>query len=271
MHSKLKLFANQTPQDIAVLNADDEVCQAILPQISSKTIIFSMLQQLKQNSVYVKPSFLPEDDDDTLRHIIYVDEAGQEHEIVAVHEIGLPGRYNVENALASVAISIAAGVDPASLREPLMSFRGVEHRLEYVDSKQDVAFYNNSKATNSKATIMALGAIKEPIILIAGGLNRGSDYMELLPYLKDKVKAVVAIGQTKEKIAAVASKAGLTEIHLVDTEGSAAETLQNATWQAAKLAVAGDVVLLSPACASWDMFKSYEERGRIFKEAVHTL
>jgi UDP-N-acetylmuramoylalanine--D-glutamate ligase len=230
-----------------------------------------MLQQLEQNGVYVKPAFLPQEDDNKLRHIIYVDDAGQEHEIVAVHEIGLPGRYNVENALAAVAISIAVGVNPASLREPLMSFRGVEHRLEYVETKQGVVFYNNSKATNSKATIMALGALKEPIILIAGGLDRGSDYLELLPYLQSKVKAVVALGQTKEKIAAVASKAGLTEIHLVDTESSAAETLQNATRQAAKLAGTGDVVLLSPACASWDMFKSYEERGRIFKEAVHTL
>lgn len=269
--SKQKLFANQTSQDIAVLNADDEICQTILSQLKSKTLLFSMLKNLEQNGVYVKPAFLPQEDDDKLRHIIYVDEAGQEHEIVAIHEIGLPGRYNVENALAAVAISIAAGVNPASLREPLMSFRGVEHRLEYVETKQGVVFYNNSKATNSKATIMALGALKEPIILIAGGLDRGSDYLELVPYLQSKVKAVVAIGETKEKIAAVASKAGLTEIHLVDTEGSAAETLQNATRQAAKLAGTGDVVLLSPACASWDMFKSYEERGRIFKEAVHTL
>lgn len=271
VHSKLKLFANQTPQDIAVLNADDEICRTVLPQLRSKIITFSMLQQLEKNGVYVKPAFLPQEDDDQLRHIIYVDEAGQEHEIVAVHEIGLPGRFNVENALAATAISIAAGANPARLRDPLISFRGVEHRLEYVETKQGVAYYNNSKATNSKATIMALSAIKEPIILIAGGLDRGSDYMELLPYLRSNVKAVVAIGETKEKIAAIASKAGLTEIHLVDTEGSTEQTLQNATLQAAKLAGAGDVVLLSPACASWDMFKSYEERGRIFKEAVHTL
>lgn len=271
VQSKQKLFANQSSEDIAVLNGDDPVCQDLLPGLKSKVILFSMLQQLEQESVYVKPAYLSEVEDDKIRHIVYRDGTGQEQEIIAVDEIGLPGRFNVENALAAIAISIAAGVNPASLKEPLMSFRGVEHRLEYVETKDDVAYYNNSKATNAKATIMALGALKEPIVLIAGGLDRGSDYMELLPFLENNVKAVVALGQTKEKIASVAKKAGLTKIHLVDTEGSAAETLQNATFQAAKLAQAGDVVLLSPACASWDMFKSYEERGRIFKEAVHTL
>ncbi|MNJ42066.1 UDP-N-acetylmuramoylalanine--D-glutamate ligase [compost metagenome] len=271
VQSKQKLFANQGAGDVAVLNADDPVCQDLLPSLKSKVILFSMLQQLEQESVYVKPAYLPEAQDDKIRHVVYRDEIGLEQEIVAVDEIGLPGRFNVENALAAIAISIAAGVNPTDLKEPLMSFRGVEHRLEYVETKADVAYYNNSKATNAKATIMALGALKEPIVLIAGGLDRGSDYMELLPFLENNVKAVVALGQTKEKIATVAKKAGLTKIHLVDTEGSAAETLQNATYQAAKLAQAGDVVLLSPACASWDMFTSYEERGRIFKEAVHTL
>lgn len=271
VESKQNLFENHSSEDIAVLNADDPICQNLRPRLESRVILFSMLQEVGQESVYVKPAYLPQGEDDIQRVIVYKDKTGLEQEVIAVDEIGLPGRFNVENALAAIAISIAAGVEPSILREPLMSFRGVEHRLEYVETKSGVAYYNNSKATNAKATMMALGALKAPIVLIAGGLDRGSDYMELLPFLKNSVKAVVAIGQTKEKIAAVAKKAGLTNIHLVDTEGSAAETLQNATFQAAKLADQGDVVLLSPACASWDMFKSYEERGRIFKEAVHTL
>ncbi|MNE71899.1 UDP-N-acetylmuramoylalanine--D-glutamate ligase [compost metagenome] len=147
----------------------------------------------------------------------------------------------------------------------------MEHRLEFVETRDGVTYYNNSKATNSKATVMALGALHSPIILIAGGLDRGSDYMELLPSLQKNVKAVVVLGQTKEKIAKVAKLAGLTDIVVVDTVDSAAQTLQTALKQASRLAESGDVVLLSPACASWDMFTSYEERGRIFKEAVHTL
>ncbi|MED4958206.1 cyanophycin synthetase, partial [Paenibacillus macerans] len=157
------------------------------------------------------------------------------------------------------------------LVEPLRTFRGVEHRLEYVEEKRGVVYYNNSKATNAKATIMALGALTAPIVLIAGGLDRGSDYTELVPVFKQKVKALVALGQTKEKIAEAGKLAGLSAIVVVDNGDSAAETLRTALKEAAALAASGDAVLLSPACASWDMFSSYEERGRIFKEAVHTL
>lgn len=120
--------------------------------------------------------------------------------IIDIADIALPGRFNIENALAAVAAAIAAGAAPEALAEPLRTFHGVEHRLEYVDEKQGVVYYNNSKATNSKATVMALGALQAPIVLIAGGLDRGSDYMELLPVFKEKVKAVVAMGQTKEKL-----------------------------------------------------------------------
>ncbi|MNH29591.1 UDP-N-acetylmuramoylalanine--D-glutamate ligase [compost metagenome] len=152
----------------------------------------------------------------------------------------------------------------------LASFRGVEHRLEYVADKAGAAYFNNSKATNSKATTMALGSFKQPVVLIAGGLDRGSDYMELLPVLGG-VKGVVLLGETKDKLAKVAGMAGVKHIISVDNGESAAAVLQEAVREASAIAEAGDVVLLSPACASWDMFTSYEERGRIFKEAVHTL
>jgi UDP-N-acetylmuramoylalanine--D-glutamate ligase len=140
-----------------------------------------------------------------------------------------------------------------------------------VADKAGAAYYNNSKATNSKATAMALGSFRRPVILIAGGLDRGSDYMELLPVLGGNVKALVALGQTKDKLIRVAQMAGVNTLISVDNGESAAAVLQEAVREASALAEEGDVVLLSPACASWDMFTSYEERGRIFKEAVHNL
>ncbi|WP_334071902.1 MULTISPECIES: UDP-N-acetylmuramoyl-L-alanine--D-glutamate ligase [Paenibacillus] len=269
--SKAKLFANQTESDIAVINWDDPVCRELVPYIKAKLLPFSMAEELRTAGVYVQPSFIPGVQDNLTRHIVYRDEAGAEHRILDIAEIGLAGRFNVGNALAAAAASLAAGAAPEALAGPLRSFRGVEHRLEFVEVKSGVAYYNNSKATNSKATVTALGALDRPIVLIAGGLDRGSDYMELLPAFKERVKAVVAIGQTKEKIGRVAELAGLSDIVLVDTGTSAADTLREAINAAAELAADGDIVLLSPACASWDMFSSYEERGRIFKEAVHTL
>lgn len=269
--SKAKLFAGQSESDIAVINWDDPVCRELVPYIKARLIPFSMTEELQSEGVYIHPSFVPDVEDCLKRSILYRDAQDQLRTIIEVDEIALPGRFNIENALAAIAVSLAAGADSEGLREPLRSFRGVEHRLEYVEVKQGVTYYNNSKATNSKATTMALGAISAPIVLIAGGLDRGSDYMELLPVFSDKVKAVVAIGQTKEKIGHIAALAGLTDIRLVDTGDSATEVLRAAIIEAASLAESGDVVLLSPACASWDMFASYEERGRIFKEVVHTL
>lgn len=269
--SKAKLFANQREMDRAVINWDDPACRELVPYIQARLIPFSMTEELLTEGVFIHPSFVPEQEDGLSRSIIYRNAEGEAEHIINVDEIALPGRFNVENALAAVAISIAAGAAPKALSEPLRTFRGVEHRLEFVAVKDEVAYYNNSKATNSKATLMALEALHEGIVLIAGGLDRGSDYMELLPAFKAKTKAIVALGQTKEKIASVAKLAGLSRVVVVDNGDSAADTLRSALKEAAALAEPGDIVLLSPACASWDMFASYEERGRIFKDAVHTL
>ncbi|CAH1196151.1 UDP-N-acetylmuramoylalanine--D-glutamate ligase [Paenibacillus auburnensis] len=267
--SKAKLFANQGPSDTAVLNWDDPVCRELVPYIKAGILPFSMTEELVQG-IFVRPSYVPDTEDDLERVIIYRDYSESETEIAKVNTIGLPGRFNVENALAACGIAIAAGADPAVLGEVLASFRGVEHRLEYVADKEGAAYFNNSKATNSKATTMALGSFKQPVVLIAGGLDRGSDYMELLPVLGG-VKGVVLLGETKDKLAKVASLAGVKHVISVDNGESAAAVLQEAVREASAIAEAGDVVLLSPACASWDMFTSYEERGRIFKEAVHNL
>lgn len=269
--SKAKLFANQTESDTAVINWDDPVCRGLVPYISARLVPFSMSERLMSEGVYIEPPYLPNETDGGPRTAVYRDSDGSVIDIIRVDEIGLPGRFNVENALAAIAACLAAGASPDQLIEQLRAFRGVEHRLEHVAVKEGVAYYNNSKATNSKATTMAIEALDAPIVLIAGGLDRGSDYMELVPVFRNKVKAVVALGETKEKIARIAELAGLSDVLLVDTEDNAAETLRTATRKAAALAEPGDIVLLSPACASWDMFASYEERGRIFKEAVHTL
>ncbi|HAF99898.1 UDP-N-acetylmuramoyl-L-alanine--D-glutamate ligase [Paenibacillus lactis] len=272
--SKAKLFANQTADDTAVLNWDDPVCRSLVPYIKARILPFSMNEVLREG-VYVMPPYGAEGQmpggEEPERTVVYTDEKGFTHEIIRVENIGLPGRFNVGNALAASAIAITAGVSPDRLEPVLSSFRGVEHRLEFVDERDGIAYYNNSKATNSKATNMALTSFKEPIVLIAGGLDRGSDYEELVPSLRERVKAVVLLGQTKEKIAAAAEKAGLKQIILVDNGKDAADTLTMAVQEAARLAEPGDIVLLSPACASWDMFPSFEVRGRIFKEAVHNL
>ncbi|WP_151735841.1 UDP-N-acetylmuramoyl-L-alanine--D-glutamate ligase [Paenibacillus tengchongensis] len=267
--SKAKLFTNQGPEDTAVLNWDDPVCRGLVPYVKAGILPFSMTEELVQG-VFVRPTYVPDTEDHLKRSIIYRDYSETETVIAEVDSIGLPGRFNVENALAACGIAIAAGAPPEALGEVLASFRGVEHRLEYVAEKQGAAYYNNSKATNSKATAMALGSFKQPVVLIAGGLDRGSDYMELLPVLGG-VKALVALGQTRDKLAKVADMAGVKRVISVDNGESAAAVLQQAVREASALAGAGDVVLLSPACASWDMFTSYEERGRIFKEAVHNL
>ncbi|KUP22886.1 UDP-N-acetylmuramoyl-L-alanine--D-glutamate ligase [Paenibacillus sp. DMB5] len=267
--SKAKLFANQKPEDTAVLNWDDPVCRELVPYIKAGILPFSMTEELVQG-IFVRPSYVPDTEDDLERVIVYRDYSESETEIAKVSSIGLPGRFNVENALAACGIAISAGADPAVLGGVLASFRGVEHRLEYVAEKAGTAYYNNSKATNSKATTMALGSFKQPLVLIAGGLDRGSDYMELLPVLGG-LKGIVVLGETRDKLAKVAAMAGVKHIISVDNGESAAAVLQQAVREASALAEPGEVVLLSPACASWDMFTSYEERGRIFKEAVHNL
>ncbi|AOZ91676.1 UDP-N-acetylmuramoyl-L-alanine--D-glutamate ligase [Paenibacillus crassostreae] len=268
--SKANIFVNQQEGDTAILNWDDPTCRNLAPLLKGKLFPFSMNEEL-QEGIFVSPPFITNTDDSLERSIIYRDENGIMKKIIPVEDIGIKGRFNVENALAACAIAISAGVSIEQLAAPLSSFQGVEHRLEFVKEIDGSPYYNNSKATNSKATIMALTSFKEPIILIAGGLDRGSDYMELLPVLKDGVKAIILFGETKEKIAKVAKLAGIKTISLVDTVEDAATTLNIAVKEAASLTQKGDIVLLSPACASWDMFTSYEVRGSIFKEAVHNL
>jgi UDP-N-acetylmuramoylalanine--D-glutamate ligase len=259
--SKAKLFANQRPEDTAILNWDDPECRKMIPQIRAKLLPFSMKEELP-HGVYLHADN---------QSIVYRDEAGSLHAILPAKEMGIPGSYNVENALAAAAAALTVGVKPATIAHVLRQFRGVEHRLEFIRELDGVTFYNNSKATNPAAAIKSIEAFDQGIVLIAGGLDRGSDYMELLPIFKERVKGIVTLGETSEKIGRIARLAGISSIKSVDTAKDAADAVSEAVQAAWGMSEAGDIVLLSPACASWDMFPSYEDRGRMFKESVHNL
>jgi UDP-N-acetylmuramoylalanine--D-glutamate ligase len=261
--SKAKLFANQEPADVAVVNWDDAYCRSLIPGLRARVLPFSMKEELEAG-VYL--SAAPE------RCIMY--KAGPEAspvQVLPAAEVGIPGEFNVENALAAVAAALSAGADVAAVAKALREFRGVEHRLEFVRENNGIVYYNNSKATNPAATVKAMEAFDRPIVLIAGGLERGMDYLDLVPHFRERVKAVAALGETRHKIAHAAELAGIKLIKTVDTANTPAEALQAAVEAAHGFAQEGDVVLLSPACASWDMFSSYEERGSMFKESVHNL
>ncbi|MFS0839563.1 UDP-N-acetylmuramoyl-L-alanine--D-glutamate ligase [Paenibacillus sp. 1P03SA] len=257
--SKAKLFANQKQDDIAVLNADDKVCAELAGEVASEVLLFSRQRELDKG-VYLSGDGV----------LTYRDAEGATFPILPAKELGIRGSHNIENALAASAVALSAGAPVEAIADVLRTFRGVEHRLEFVGEFGGTAYYNDSKATNPAATTKTVESFDQSVILIAGGLDRGSDYKEMIPLLASRVKAVVTLGETREKISRAAREAGLTAIETVDTANST-EAMGEAVRAASKLAGEGDIVLLSPACASWDMFASYEERGRMFKESVHNL
>jgi UDP-N-acetylmuramoylalanine--D-glutamate ligase len=249
--SKARLFQNQGPEDVAVLNYDHPLCVEMQAKTKAQVVWFSREQEVDRG-VFVRQGQM-------------VARLGkQEETILAVEELRLPGDVNLENALAATAIAWSAGAKVPAIQEVLRTFTGVEHRLEYVRTVDGVAYYNDSKATNAQAATKALESFTQPVVWIAGGLDRGVDFHELVPVLRKHVKAAVFYGQTSDCLTARAKEAEIEQV-LQASEMSEAVALS------AKLAAAGDVVLLSPACASWDQYTSFEERGRIFKQAVHTL
>jgi UDP-N-acetylmuramoylalanine--D-glutamate ligase len=213
--SKMKLFANQTEEDTAILNWDDAVCQSIIPSLRAKLMPFSMKVALPYG-VYL---------DAATEALVYADSHGRVHSILPAKEMGIPGSFNIENALAAAAAAITAGVNLQTIADVLRSFQGVEHRLEFVREHEGVTFYNNSKATNPAASIKSIEAFEQNIVLIAGGLDRGSDYMELLPIFRERIKGVVTLGQTREKINHIAELAGISLVQTVDTAKDAADAV----------------------------------------------
>lgn len=242
--AKARIFENQTPADFAVLNQDDGSCRRIGAEARSKLFWFSRTKQLRDGAFIAGGEIVFSRD-------------GNAESIMPVSEIALKGGHNVENVLAAVAIARLAGCPADSVRRAVAEFKAVEHRLEHVVTVAGIAYFNDSKATNVDATIKALQSFPANIRLIMGGKDKGSDYSVLKPLLRARVKRVYTIGAAAEKI----------ESQIGDAAPVArAATLARAVALASAEAVSGDVVLLAPACASFDQFQSYEHRGRAFKE-----
>lgn len=249
--AKLSIAKNQTPEDICVLNYEDEILKERADSIPARIFWFSSLHTLS-DGLYL--------DGDK---IIYAQD-GRKEEVIAVGELNILGRHNYENVMAASAMALSFGVSMEHLREALRAFCAVEHRIEYVTEKRGVRFYNDSKGTNPDAAIKGIQAMDRPTCLIGGGYDKDSSYREWIESFGGKVKKLVLIGQTREKIAAEADACGFHDYVFADS-------LQEAVDICYENAVTGDAVLLSPACASWGMFPNYEVRGKMFKEIVHAL
>ena len=247
--AKARIFENQTPEDFAVLNADDSICVSLAGKTHARILWFSRKSKPEQGS-HVHDG-----------KIRFCGQAG-EVEIMPVSEIPLKGAHNLENVLAAVCVARAVDCPPAVIRQAVKDFQAVEHRLEFVATINGVDYYNDSKATNVDATIKALESFPANIHLVLGGKDKGSDYSVLKALLRERVKRVYTIGAAAEKIESqIAGSAPAERVNTVEA------AVRRATEQAAP----GDVVLLAPACASFDQFENYEHRGRVFKEAVRLL
>ncbi|SRR6266481_437688 len=247
--AKARLFENQTASDFAVLNADDATCVNLKDRVKSPLYWFSRKQKVESGA------FL------SGTQIVFRD-GGKETPLMERSEIHLKGAHNLENVLAAVSVGMIAGCGPQEIRRAVSEFHGVEHRLELVSTIHGVSFFNDSKATNVDATIKALESFPGKVHIILGGKDKGSDYSVLNPLLRERVKRAYLIGAAAEKIAAQI-KGAVPLAH--------SGTLERAVQQAFEAAVEGDIVLLAPACASFDQFENYEQRGRVFKELVHSL
>jgi UDP-N-acetylmuramoylalanine--D-glutamate ligase len=248
---KARITAQQTADDFFVLNAEDKPTQMLAARTKAQVFWFSGRRAIKQGAFVHGESvvFLPR-------------ENAKPEPVMPLAQIPLKGAHNVENVLAAVCAARLGGVAAESIRASVAGFKAVEHRLEFVATVRGVAFFNDSKATNVDATKKALEAFPGGVHLILGGKDKNSDYTELADLIRARVKIVYTIGSAAEKIER--HLAGVVKI-------VSAGTLDSAVRQAAQLAVAGDVVLLAPACASFDQFTSYEHRGRVFKELVQGL
>ncbi|MGM7720272.1 UDP-N-acetylmuramoyl-L-alanine--D-glutamate ligase [Metabacillus sp. Hm71] len=246
VYAKGKIYENQAESDVSIINFDDrEVCERS-EKSNGKKLYFSTTTELdggtyiKENCIWFKGE-----------------------KIISLADIVLPGIHNLENILAAVSAVKTRGVANESIHKVLTSFTGVKHRLQYVETINSRRFYNDSKATNILATSKALQAFSGPTILLAGGLDRGNEFDELKPYLEN-VKAMILFGQTAPKLERIAIESGIEVVKRVDNVEQAVKT-------AFEISEENDVILLSPACASWDQYKTFEQRGDIFIHAVHKL
>jgi UDP-N-acetylmuramoylalanine--D-glutamate ligase len=246
--AKARIFENQTAADFSVLNADDPTCVQMVQKTQAQVFWFSRTKEVSSGA-YVNDG-----------RVLFRDQKRQ-HQIMLVSEIPLKGSHNLENVLAGVCVGMLMGCQPEQIRSAVRTFKAVEHRLEYVATVRGVQYFNDSKATNVDATIKALESFPANIHLILGGKDKGSDYSVLNDLIRQRVKKVYTIGAAATKI----------ESQIAGAEIVHADSLDTAVKRAAASATNGDIVLLAPACASFDQFSNYEHRGRVFKEIVHAL
>jgi len=247
--AKARIFENQTAEDFAVLNADDPTCLELAGRTHAQVFWFSRKREIEAGA-FVRAGR------------IAFQQSGSEHEIMPVSEIPLKGAHNLENVLAAACAGSLMDCPAERIRAAVRNFKAVEHRLEFVANIRGVEYYNDSKATNVDATIKALESFPANIHLILGGKDKGSDYTVLNDLLRKRVKTVYTIGAAAEKIQSQIKGAA----NIVSSA-----TIEAAVKQATAAAQPGDIILLAPACASFDQFQNYEHRGRVFKELVHQL
>jgi UDP-N-acetylmuramoylalanine--D-glutamate ligase len=249
--AKTRITEKQTAEDFLVLNAEDKNTQMVAAHTKAQIYWFSPRRQVKQGAFVHGESIF-----------FCAREGAQPEAVMPVAEIPLTGAHNVENVLAAVCAARLAGVSSAVIRAAVAAFKAVEHRLEFVRELDGVRYFNDSKATNVDATVKAVESFAGGIHLILGGKDKDSDYAAMGPLLRERVKVVITIGSAAEKI-----ERQLADVVKIER----AETMERAVALARQTAVAGDTVLLAPACASFDQFENYEHRGRVFKELVRGL
>ena len=242
---------NQTKEDVCVLNFENEYTRKLGENCNAKVVYFSSARVL-ENGIYL-------DGEE-----IYLAEEGKHTRVMNIHDMNLVGICNVENVMAAIVISLAMKVPMDEILDTIHTFKAVEHRIEFVETVNGVDYYNDSKGTKPDAAIQGIKAMTKPTILIGGGYDKGSEYDTWFDAFDGKVKLLVLIGQTREKIAECAEQHGFKDYVFADT-------FEEAFQICVKNAVSGDAVLLSPACASWGMFPNYEVRGKIFKDMVRAL
>lgn len=249
--AKANIMLNQTEDETCVLNYEDERLREVGKKAKSKVVWFSSVREL-ENGYFVRGE-----------DIIFA-ENGKEERICSIYDMNIIGKHNYENAMAAIAGARALGVTLENIKKALKSFEAVEHRIEYTATVNGVKYYNDSKGTNPDASIQAVRAMSTKTILIGGGYDKGSTYDEWINEFNGKIKTLLLMGQTAQKIAETCEKLGFKDYKFV-------ESMEEAVDYAYKNAKSGEAVLLSPCCASWGMFKNYEERGRIFKDLVRSL
>ena len=250
--AKENITLNQTREDVCVLNYENEYTRAFGERCPARVVFFSSARELEEG-YYLRGDK------------IVKSTSGRAEELMDIHsDMNLIGICNVENVMAAIAVGEEMGVPMETILSVIRGFHAVEHRIEFVATKGGVDYYNDSKGTNPDAAIQGIRAMHRPTVLIGGGYDKQSEYDEWIESFDGRVKELVLIGQTREKIAECARRHGFERIHFAD---SFEECLKLCT----ELAQSGDAVLLSPACASWGMFPNYEVRGQLFKEYVRSL